>query len=415
MSVPLLRIVFIILLQLFHYQAMLIRCRIKSAMVALPLHMRSSINVLSGNYRCICPIAGRNRVISRYESNFQDLTNLVPIISNELPEAINGDTCLRDLFKSTSDFFVSRGIPESEDSAMYLLCHVAGIHSYRRSEFFNNQELQLSTAQISTFLSHCQLRLQRLPLQYIIGNWDFYGLNFLCESPVLIPRPETEELVEKILSTGYLQTLKAPRILDIGSGTGAIGIALLSQLPTAECIALDINPVAIRLSNTNADRILSSASRQKYSSRLQSFEDFVAEHREKCNRCDSDSHTSINDSLQFDLVVSNPPYIPSDEMTNLDPEVKLYEDHQALHGGTDGLDLARDIIQHSPDLLRHSRPKGQPCSSELWMELSRRHPKEIEEWMAFSGPHSDRMEHVENINDLTTMPRFVRLKLKTDL
>ena len=218
-----------------------------------------------------------------------------------------------DLFKISTALFQSHSIPEPEDSAMYLLCHVAGIHSYRRSDFINQKDLKFSnpSKHILQFKSHCQARLDRCPVQYIIGNWDFYALNFLCEAPVLIPRPETEELVENILSTDRLHSLSNLSILDIGCGTGAIGISLLFHLPNARCMALDINPIAIDLATKNAKRLLKDSS-DRYLPLLKSFEEF------------SMPETFPNtDQHSYDIIVSNPPYIPSTDMLDLDAEVKL--------------------------------------------------------------------------------------------
>ena len=108
---------------------------------------------------------------------------------------------------------------------------------------------------------------------------------------------------------------------------------------------------------------------------------------------------------KFDLIVSSPPYIPTDEMDVLEPEVKQYEDELALHGGFDGLSLIKDIIEKS-DLLLHS--KG---SNELWMEVARQHPAMIETYIKSSQNRG--YQYLEGINDLSGFPRFVRLKLRS--
>lgn len=161
-------------------------------------------------------------------------------------------------------------------------------------------------------------------MQYIIGNWDFYGQTFICEPPVLIPRPETEELVEMILNRNSLTQLKlrtrqSVRILDIGTGTGAIAISLLAALPFTKCTAIDINESCISLAKRNADLILGKEQAdQRFEAIATSYNDFV---------------NTRNNLGRFDLIVSNPPYIPKQDMIDLQEEVKNFEDHQALDGG----------------------------------------------------------------------------------
>ena len=118
--------------------------------------------------------------------------------------------------------------------------------------------------------------------------------------------------------------------------------------------------------------------------------------------------TSSNGKGKYDVIVSNPPYIPSEEMECLEPEVRLFEDHRALDGGADGLDLVRDIIRNGKMLLNPLGP------GEIWMEVSRRHPAEVEQWMKIPGVHSDNFEFCEGIVDLAGNPRFIRLKLRKD-
>ena len=169
-------------------------------------------------------------------------------------------------------------------------------------------------------------RLKREPVQYIIGNWDFCGHTFICEPPVLIPRPETEELVEMIIQRDSLSQLWSSsqkrsqvHILDIGTGTGAIAISLLAALPFAKCTAIDINEACISLAQRNAALILGNEqANERFEGIVTSYEDFAR---------------NENNRMQFDLIVSNPPYIPSHDMISLQEEVKNFEDERALDGG----------------------------------------------------------------------------------
>lgn len=297
---------------------------------------------------------------------------------------------LKDAYLDAASYLDGNGVPEADISARMMLCDITKI-GYRMSDFNNNQEIVLTAANLSQLSEYCRLRNNRTPLQYVIGNWDFYGFTVLCKPPVLIPRPETEELVEKILNSNLLQNLKrSVRILDVGAGTGVIGIALLSQLSTATCDALDINEVAVTLATRNSELVLREDS-HRYNCRLQSFMDFAV------------SEDSFG---LYDIIVSNPPYIPSEDLKRLEPEVVKFEDSVALDGGEDGLDMVRDLILNTQKLLN---PTG---TRELWIEVSDTHPSVIEEWMQTEGAHSDAFEFIEGIVDFAGNPRFVRLRAK---
>jgi release factor glutamine methyltransferase len=172
------------------------------------------------------------------------------------------------------------------------------------------------------------------------------------------------------------------KILDIGCGTGVIGLALLSQLPHASCVAIDVNPLAVTLSERNSENLLTDKSR--YNCSCQSFNDLLS------------SGAYIN---SFDIIVSNPPYISTADMPGLDDEVRLYEDANALDGGEDGMSLIRDIIANSDSLL-----KSESAFRQLWMEVDRKHPDEITRSQLNSAIS------VKSFNDFTGNPRFVMLK-----
>lgn len=313
-------------------------------------------------------------------------------------------TSTKEAFDIAVSYLKGKNIPEPESSARYLLSFVGGV-GYRYSDFekFLSDGNILSDEQCLQFENLIKRREQREPVQYLIGNWDFYGLTLQCKPPILIPRPETEELVEMVInsvrssssstvtstypassSKSRTQTRTQPitRFLDIGCGTGAIGIAILSQLQNAECVAIDINPSAVNLAKKNAathslmdpnemnfDDLPSSSykfssSTSRYRCLPLSFSDFV------CMASQLDP-PMIH---AFDVIVSNPPYIPSSEMESLDPEVRNNEDHGALDGGIDGLKIIREIISKAPLLLS---PNGR---REVWLEVSNSHiPSIIED------------------------------------
>ena len=287
---------------------------------------------------------------------------------------------IQQIYSISSSFLRQRNVSEPEDSARYILAHVAQL-GYKRSNFFANEDKILTDEQLRSFLYGLVKRIDRTPVQYILGNWDFYGLTLICREPILIPRPETEELVERIINTNILQSISTPRILDVGAGTGAIGIAMAHQIPSLTCLAIDINDQAVSLANSNARSIFGDQYERRYNCICSSFDQFY----NSINACysksddhnstittDSNTTTTTIDHQLFDMIISNPPYIPTSQLSSLDPEVRLHEDSVALDGGADGLDIVLQLVRGAPALLREGGPR------ELWMEVAEHHPAVLE-------------------------------------
>jgi release factor glutamine methyltransferase len=165
------------------------------------------------------------------------------------------------------------------------------------------------------------------PIQYITGEAEFYGLPFRVTPAVLIPRPETEHLVEKVVA--LCRGIDSPRIIDIGAGSGAIAVALACQLPQASVTTIDISSEALEIAQENAARN-GVAHRVRF---LQG--DLLAPVREE----------------RFDIVASNPPYVSTNDQSTLDVEVRDYEPHTALFAGTDGLAIYRRLIPQAAEVL----------------------------------------------------------------
>ena len=175
-------------------------------------------------------------------------------------------------------------------------------------------------------------RLNREPLAYITGQQEFWSLDFLVSRDVLVPRPETEMLVE--LALGHLaetNNRESTRILELGTGSGAIAVALATELPQAQIVATEISPAALAIARRNA-------SRNGVAMRFLQGDLFSALDQELENH--------------FDLIISNPPYIPRDEISMLDAEVSRWEPRAALDGGVDGLDFYRRIAEEAPAYLQ---------------------------------------------------------------
>lgn len=166
----------------------------------------------------------------------------------------------------------------------------------------------------------------REPMAYILGKREFRGLMFETTPAVLIPRPDTETLVD--VGLRLIENRAAPRLLDIGTGSGAVGLSLLQAKPFATGVLTDISPDAAAIASRNADALAVSDR---------------AEIRRGSWAAGADG--------PFDLIVSNPPYIPTQDIAGLEPDVRDHEPHLALDGGPDGLDAYRAILAEAPGLL----------------------------------------------------------------
>jgi release factor glutamine methyltransferase len=219
----------------------------------------------------------------------------------------------------------------ARDAAL-LLRHALGIsHAAQLAE----PERALTPAQQAAFDALIQRRLANEPIQYITGEQEFYGLALRVTPAVLIPRPETEQLVEAVIAEmkqSELDSTQPLRILDVGTGSGAIAIALAFHLPHARFTAVDLSAAALEVAASNA-------ARHGLADRIR----FVA----------SDLLDALPPGeLPFDVIVSNPPYVPTADHASLHPQVRDHEPAAALFAGPDGLDIYRRLIPQARAALR---------------------------------------------------------------
>lgn len=219
-----------------------------------------------------------------------------------------------ELIEYGAEKLTGGGIPEAVLEAELLLEYVI-VKERIYLHLHRNQSVSLTDQKkYQTFIAD---RCQHRPLQYIVGEAEFFGLKFKTDKRALIPRPETEILVEEVLEhwqPGF------HTILDIGTGSGIIAIALAKHLPSARVIASDQSPEALELAGENI--------------KLHGLDGRIA-------LVQGDLFPSV--SQKYDCIISNPPYIPSDQIAGLQPEVSRFEPIQALDGGPDGLDFYRRI------------------------------------------------------------------------
>lgn len=225
----------------------------------------------------------------------------------------------------TKGYLAEKGVENARLEAEWLLCEVIGLD---RVGLYVNFDKPLSGAELALFRGMVARRARREPLQYILGTQEFMGLEFDVTPAALIPRHDTEVLVEEAAK----RAASANRILDIGVGSGCITVALAKCLPNAEVWGVEKSTEALALAQLNAD---------KHGVRVTLFEGSLFE---------------PFPGQRFDLIVSNPPYIPTGDLDGLQPEVRDFEPRGALDGGADGLDFYRLIIPAAPD---HLSPGGQ--------------------------------------------------------
>jgi release factor glutamine methyltransferase len=224
----------------------------------------------------------------------------------------------------TKGYLAEKGVENARLEAEWLLCAATGLD---RVGLYVNYEKPLTEAELTSYRATVARRAKREPLQYILGSQEFWGLEFLVTPAVLIPRHDTEVLVQAAID----RAVAARRLLDIGLGSGCIAVALAKAIPAAEVWGVEQSPTALALARQNA-----------------------AQHDVRLTLCEGSLFEPVSGE-RFDLIVSNPPYIPTADLATLQPEVRDYEPLAALDGGPDGLDFYRAIIPAAP---AHLTPGG---------------------------------------------------------
>jgi len=215
----------------------------------------------------------------------------------------------------------SAGITDARSDARVLLCEAARI---TRERLITHRDEPCPEDGAEKYVNWVRQRAKRVPLPYIIGVTEFYGLRFHIGPGVLIPRPETETLVERALA--IMQDIPAPRVLDVGCGCGIIGLSIASEHPACKVVLADAYPVPVRAALTNARLVLGG---------------------DRATRQVRTIQTYLADGLQlasFDIVCANLPYVPSQDCQALQPEIADYEPRAAVDGGEDGLRLIDSLV-----------------------------------------------------------------------
>ncbi|MDF2720365.1 MAG: SAM-dependent methyltransferase [Paenibacillus sp.] len=265
---------------------------------------------------------------------------------------MNRAATIREACLQASSSLRLQGVSDSDTSAEWLMQHVLGV---TRSEMFMRWNEPLPEELRERWERMLLRRATGEPVQYITGEQEFYGLPFHVTSAVLIPRPETELLVEAIVEAGtQLWPGGRPLVADIGSGSGAISVTIAVRRPDWRVTATDISEAALAVARENAERNGVADCMQLYQGDL--------------------LEVYIREKLPVDILVSNPPYIESAAIPELQSEVRLFEPSLALDGGSDGLQFYRRILQqvdelpYPPALIGFEVGAGQAREVAAWME-----------------------------------------------
>ncbi len=216
-----------------------------------------------------------------------------------------------EIIKWGEEYFKLKGFENPKQEIEWLLCDLLEL---KRIDLYLKFEDIINKSKLKKLKSWIKRRIDREPLQYITGKVEFYGLKFISTPQALIPRPETERLVDITLNS--LKKIPEPKILEIGTGSGCVSIAVSNKKPRANILSLDISKNALELAEINAK----------------------SNNCKNINFLEMDFLNEIPDG-KFDILISNPPYIPQKEIENIMPEVKNYEPRIALTDFEEGLNF----------------------------------------------------------------------------
>jgi len=229
-----------------------------------------------------------------------------------------------EVLQSTTGYFQRRNIDSPRLNAEHLLAHVLG---RKRIDLYLDFEQRLPESELAPLRELVKRRGSGEPLQHLLGTVDFCGRSFRCDKRALVPRPETEQLVELLISH-FKSEIVSPRVIDVGTGSGVIALTLAAEFLEAEIVGIDISDDALMLARENAER-LGMAHRVRF------------------------LRSNLLESMQpsFDLIVANLPYVSTEDRQNLSREV-LHDPEVALFAGARGDELMRQLIAQAPSWLR---------------------------------------------------------------
>lgn len=277
---------------------------------------------------------------------------------------------ISEILKSATGILLENGIAEPRREANSLLAFAL---QKDKTFLIAHSEYELSDEEETNFNKLLERRANREPFQYIVGKQEFYGLDFIVSKDVLIPRPETELIVEAAIE--ILKMQENSSFCEVGVGSGCLSVSILHENTTATAIGVDISAKALKIARKNAET-------HKVLERLElKLSDIF----------------DILENETFDLIVSNPPYIPSEDFDGLQAEVRDFEPQNALTDGKDGLSIVEKIIADAPKFLK---PNG-----FLLMEIGFNQSTEVREMFL-----PNLWQTVEFLPDLQGIPRILKAR-----
>ena len=296
-----------------------------------------------------------------------------------------------EILNRTKVFFEKKGVPDARLDAEYIICFGLGIK--KRMDLYLNFDKPLSAAELDKLRPLVARRANREPLQHIVGDTSFRGHTIKCDTRALVPRPETEELVD--MAKDRLKDNANPFIVEVGTGTGAIAIACAKEIPGARVLATDISNDALALAKENAEANGlgdASALRQAQgpdSATLQFAQgdlldavtgDIIA-------KVAGDASTGSATLPKISCLIANLPYIPDGEKGKLQPEVDKFDPELALYGGPDGLSLVRKMLSQTEGKMN--------AGASILLEIGSEQAEVLQAeagnypWLEFTGIHKD--------------------------
>ena len=272
-----------------------------------------------------------------------------------------------EILRKTEAWFAEKGVPRARLDAEHLLAHVLGCG---RLELYLRHDMPMTEEHLADLRPLVRRRASREPLQHILGTWDFHNLNLKIDRRALVPRQETEQLVEEILALAP-EPPPGP-ILDLGTGGGAILLALLQAWPDLLGIGVDASQEALTLAKENAAHC-----------GLQ----------ERVSWVHGEWFTPLDRDTLFGLIVSNPPYLTEEEWTVAEPEVREFDPKPALVAAENGLADAKTILSHAKD---HLNPDAWVC-----LETGITQHATLEDHARSLG-----YQHIQSRKDFSQRPRF---------
>ncbi|MFI4916157.1 MAG: peptide chain release factor N(5)-glutamine methyltransferase [Phycisphaerales bacterium JB060] len=264
-----------------------------------------------------------------------------------------------------------KGIDDARLCAELLVAHVIGCERLR---LYMEADRPAKPEELTRLRDLAKRALSHEPVQYLVGEWSFYGITLNTDKRALIPRPESQTLVDEAVVAIKDIEARAPLVADVCTGSGCIAIAIASQAGNANVHAIDIDADALALARENIERT-------KLADRITTFE--------------GDLLAALPEGQQYDAIVANPPYIPDNEWDAVAPNVKDYEPTHALRAGADGLDVVRPLIAQAAESLR---PGGL-----LAIEVATARADEALQLLTID----DRYQNAEVVRDFSGRPRVI--------